>query len=87
VTTVTDAGTAVWSSLMTSAVVTMAAVLAAVATALLPWARQRSRYGLPAIGLALTAGSVVAGAGIASTIVVALVWAVAATFAVAVRRA
>jgi eukaryotic-like serine/threonine-protein kinase len=86
-TTVTDAGTAVWSSLMASAVLTTAAALAAIATALLPWARHRSRYGVAAIGLPLTVASVVAGASVTSTIVVAAVWAVAATFAVALRRA
>ena len=85
-TTLGDAGAAVWTSLMTSAVVTGAVVLAAVATAVLPWARQRSRYGVAAIGLALTAASVVAGAGVASTIVVTAVWAAAATFAALLRR-
>jgi hypothetical protein len=86
-TTVTDAGTAVWSSLMTSAVVTGAAVLAALASAFLPLARSRSRFGVAAIGLVLAAASVVAGAGIASTFVVVLVWALAAGFAAVLRRA
>jgi eukaryotic-like serine/threonine-protein kinase len=85
-TTFGEAGTAIWTSLMTSTAVTVAAVLAAVLTAVLPWARQRSRYGVAVIGLALTAASVVAGAGIASTIVVTGVWAAAATFAAVLRR-
>jgi eukaryotic-like serine/threonine-protein kinase len=85
-TTFGEAGTAIWTSLMTSTAVTVAAVLAAVVTAVLPWAGQRSRYGVAAIGLALTAASVVAGAGIASTIVVTGVWAAAGTFAAVLRR-
>ncbi len=84
-TTVTDAGAAVWSSLLASAFLTGAVVLAATASALLPWARHRSRYGVAAIGLALTAASVIAGAGVGSTIVVFSVWAVAATFAAVAR--
>ena len=84
-TTVTDAGAAVWSSLLASAFLTGAVVLAATASALLPWARHRSRYGVAAIGLALTAASVSAGAGVGSTIVVFSVWAVAATFAAVAR--
>ncbi len=86
-TTVTDAGTAVWSSLMASAVVTGAAVLTALATALLPWARSRSRYGVAVIGLVLSVASVLAGAGAASMFVVVLVWALVGGFAALLRRA
>jgi eukaryotic-like serine/threonine-protein kinase len=86
-TTVSEAGTALWTSLMTSGVVASAAVLAAVATGILPWARQRSRYGVGAVGLVLTAASIIAGAGIAGMIVVTAVWAAAATFAAVLRRA
>jgi MFS family permease len=81
-----DAGTALWTSLTTNVLVLVAAVLAAVSAAFLPWARQRSRYAVGAIGLVLTAASVAAGAGIASTIVVTVVWAAAGTFAAVLRR-
>jgi hypothetical protein len=83
---VSEAGTAIWASLTTSGVVTIAAVFAAVATAVLPWARQRSQIGVAVVGLVLTAAFVVAGAGIVSTIVVTLVWGAAATFAAVLRR-
>ena len=86
-TTVTDAGTAVWSSLLGSAVLTGAVVLAAVASAVLPRARRRSRFGVAAVGLALTAAFVAAGAGVAGTAAVLVVWAAAGTFAAVVRPA
>jgi eukaryotic-like serine/threonine-protein kinase len=85
--TVADAWTAVWSSLLATPAVVLAAIAAAVTAALLPVARSRWRYGVIAIGLVATAGSVLAGAALASTVVVLLVWAGAGTFAALVRRA
>jgi hypothetical protein len=60
---------------------------AAAASALLPLARTRSRYGVGAIGLVLTAASIVAGTAPASIVVLVLVWACAGTFAAVARRA
>jgi hypothetical protein len=85
--TVADAWTAVWSSLLATPAVVVAAIAAAAMAALLPVARSRWRYGVIAIGLVATAGSVLAGAELASTVVVLLVWAGAGTFAALVRRA
>jgi hypothetical protein len=67
--------------------VVAAALVVGVAAALLPWARRHSRVGVAGIGFALTAASVLAGAGVASTIVVMLVWSGFALVAAAPRRA
>ena len=64
-----------------------AAILVGAAAALVPWARRRSPLGVAAIGFAVTAASVLAGAGVASTIVVMLVWAGFGLAAAAPRRA
>ena len=63
-----------------------AAVLVAAATALVPSARRSSPFGVAAIGFALTGASVVAGASVASTVVVLLGWAVAGGSTIALRR-
>ena len=82
---VSDAALAVWGALTGSAVVLAGVVVAAVAAAVLPWARDRSRYGVAVLGAALTALSIAAGAGFVSTIVVMLSWSVAAAVAGALR--
>jgi hypothetical protein len=76
----------VWSWLGAEALVTATAIALAVAAAVLPWARQRSRYGIAFVGFLLTAGSVLAGAGVASTVVVMLAWGAFAFAAAAPRR-
>ena len=86
-TSVADAALATSGALLGSILLTVAAVSAAVASAALPWARRRSRYGVAAVGFALTAASVIAGASAASTVLVVLVWAGAGASAAAFRRA
>jgi eukaryotic-like serine/threonine-protein kinase len=61
-------------------------VALAVAAAILPLARRRSRYGVLAVGTVLLAGTVVVDASIAAVPVVALVWAVAGALAAGNRR-
>ena len=85
-TPVSDAGLGVWSWLAAHPATIAAAVLVAAATALVPWARRISPFGVAAIGFALTAASVVAGASVASTVVVLLGWAVAGGSTIALRR-
>jgi hypothetical protein len=63
-----------------------AAFALAAAAAALPYVRTRSRYGLGALGLAVTIGSVVAGVGAASIPLVAAVWGVAAVLAARAPR-
>jgi len=63
-----------------------AALALAAAAAALPYVRARSRYGLGALGLAVTIGSVVAGVGAASIPLVAAVWGVAAVLAARAPR-
>jgi hypothetical protein len=82
-----SAASAVWSWLAREPVVLAAALLVAAAAALLPWARGRSRLGVPAVGFAVTAASVLAGASVAGTIVVLAVWAAFSLVTTAPRRA
>jgi hypothetical protein len=82
-----SAAAAVWSWLAHEPVVLVAAMLAGAAAALLPWARRRSPIGVAGVGFAVTAASVIAGAAVASTIVVMVVWAGFALAAAAPRRA
>jgi eukaryotic-like serine/threonine-protein kinase len=85
-TPVSDAGFGVWSWLASHPATTAAAVLVAAATALVPLARRTSPFGVAAIGFAVTAASVVAGAGVASTFVVLLGWVAAGGSAIVLRR-
>jgi eukaryotic-like serine/threonine-protein kinase len=78
---VSDAALTLWGALTSSTVVLVGVVVAAMAAAVLPLARDRSRYGVAALGAGLTVLSVAAGPGVVSTIVVALVWAIAAAAA------
>jgi hypothetical protein len=81
------AGFDVWSWLAGHPATIVAAALVAAATALVPWARRTPPFGVAAIGFALTAASVVAGASVASTLVVLLGWAVASGSTIALARA
>ena len=76
----------IWTWLGSEALVTTTASGLACAAAVLPWARQRSRVGIAVVGFAVTAGSVLLGAGIPSTIVVMLAWGAFAFAAAAPRR-
>jgi hypothetical protein len=83
---VSETASAVWGALAAHPVALVAVAVAAVSAGTLPWARHRSRYGVAAVGVVLTAAAIAAGAGLASTIVVALVWAIAAAVAAGLRR-
>ncbi|HUG64544.1 MAG TPA: serine/threonine-protein kinase [Gaiellaceae bacterium] len=78
---------ALWAWLGSEPLVTVVAILTAAAAASLPWARSRSRFGVTAVGFVVTAVFVLAGASIASTVVVMLVWAGFALVVAAPRRA
>ena len=84
---VSTAAVSVWSWLASEPVVLAAAIVVGAAAALVPWARRHPPLGVAALGFALTAASVLAGASIASTIVVMLVWAGFGLLSVAPRRA
>jgi len=76
--TVTDTALSVWAALSAYPAVLGAVALAAVAAGILPWARRRSRYGVAAVGVVLIGGAIAADAGAASTVVLVLVWGLAA---------
>jgi eukaryotic-like serine/threonine-protein kinase len=78
---------AVWSWLAHEPLVLAAATLAGVASAVLPLARNRWRFGLAGLGFGVTAASVLGGAGIGATIVALLVWGGFALVSAAPRRA
>jgi hypothetical protein len=82
-----SAADAVWTWLASTPLVLAGAILIGAAAALLPLARRGSRAGVAGVGFVVTAGSVLAGAGVASTIVVMLVWGGFALAAAAPRRA
>jgi eukaryotic-like serine/threonine-protein kinase len=63
-----------------------AALLAGVAAALLPWIRRQSRYGVAAVGAALVAAGVAAGAGAIAIPLLVTVWGVAALLPAGTRR-
>ena len=80
------AARATWSWIAAHPGVTTAAVLVALSAALLPSARRASRFGVAAIGFVLVAASVLAGAGVPSTIVCVCGWAIAGISAAMFRR-
>jgi hypothetical protein len=82
-----SAAISAWSWLTHEPMVLVGAILVAAASALLPWARRRSPAGIPAVGLVVTAASVLAGASVAGTMVVLLVWGAFAAVAAVPRRA
>ncbi len=69
-----EVGATLVSTLVMSPLVLVCAAVAAAAAAILPTARRGSRFGVLAVGAALLAGVVAAGAGIVSILLVALVW-------------
>jgi len=75
-----------WQSALLEPVLLVGAVSLGFAAAALPWIRRRSRYGVLALGVVLTAGSVVVGAGFAGTLLVAVVWAFAAAISAGTRQ-
>jgi len=75
-----------WQSALLEPVLLVGAVSIGFAAAALPWIRRRSRYGVLALGVVLTAGSVVVGAGFAGTLLVAVVWAFAAAISAGTRQ-
>jgi serine/threonine-protein kinase len=81
------AAAAVWSWLAGTPLVMAGAIVAGGAAAILPVARRRSRAGVAVVGFVVTAASVLAGAGVASTMIVMLVWGGFALAAAAPRRA
>jgi eukaryotic-like serine/threonine-protein kinase len=86
-TSVSDAALAISNALFGNTLVAVAAICVAVASAALPWAHRQSPYGVAAMGFALTAASVVAGASVTGTAVVFVAWAAAGVAAAAFRRA
>ena len=83
---VTDTALTVWGALGGYPIALGAIAIAAVAAAILPWARRRSPYGVAALGAVLTTAGIAAGAGVASAFVLVLVWAIAAAVASGLRR-
>jgi hypothetical protein len=86
-TSTTQVGLAVWSSLTDYPAVLTGVASAAIAAGVLPWARRRSTYGVVAVGAVLTAASVVAGGARAGTFATVLIWAAAAVAAAKLNRA
>ena len=66
------------STLADEPLLPVAALVAALGAALLPWARRRSRYGVAAVGAVFVACAIAAGAGVAATALLVAVWGVAA---------
>jgi len=79
-------GLTLWEPLTLHPVLLAGAAVAAAAAVALPWARRRSRYGVGVVGTALLAGAIATGAGVAATLVIAFVWAIAAALAAGARR-
>ncbi|MDQ3121518.1 MAG: serine/threonine protein kinase, partial [Actinomycetota bacterium] len=77
---------ALWQAALLDPVLLVGAVALGLAAAALPWVLRRSRYGVPALGVVLTAVSVIAGAGLTGTLLVALVWAIAAAISSGTRK-
>jgi len=75
-----------WQTALLDPVLLGGAVALGLAAAALPWIRRQSGYGVLAVGIALTAGSVVVGAGFAGTLLVALGWAIAAAISAGTRQ-
>jgi hypothetical protein len=82
-----SSATAIWTWLAHEPLVLAAATLIGAASALLPLVRTRWRFGIAGLGFAVTAASVLGGAGVGATIVVLLVWGGLALYSAAPRRA
>ena len=83
---VREIATGLWQAALLDPVLLSGAVCLGLAAATLPWIRRRSRYGVLALGIALLAGSVAVGVGLAATVLVALVWAFAAAVSAGTRQ-
>jgi eukaryotic-like serine/threonine-protein kinase len=81
-----ETGSALWQYLTLHPILLAGTAVAALAAALLPQARRRSRYGVLGLGIVLLAASVVSGTGIVGVLLTALVWAVAGAVAAGTRR-
>jgi hypothetical protein len=86
-TAVPDAGVDVWGWLLSHPATALAALTIAGAAALLAWTRRVHRYGVAVMGFALVAASVLAGAGVVSTLACLTAWAIAGIPAALLRRA
>ncbi|HEX5028989.1 MAG TPA: serine/threonine-protein kinase [Gaiellaceae bacterium] len=86
-TPVAGAASDVWVWLAAHPVTSVAALLVAAASALLPWARRFSQFGVGAVGFVLVAASVFAGASVPSTLLALLIWGVAGFSDQLLRRA
>ena len=75
-----------WQAAVLDPILLVGAVALGAAAAALPWIRRLSRYGVLVLGVLLTAGSVIVGAGPAGTLLVALVWALAAAISAGTRK-
>ena len=64
----------------------IAAFIAALGAALLPWARARSRFGVPVVGAAFVGCAIAAGAGVTATVGIVAAWGVAAAVAAGTDR-
>ncbi len=83
--TVGEIASALWQAALAAPVLLLGTAALAFAAAILPFARRWSRYGVLVVGMALLAGSVAAGAGLAATVLLALAWAFAAAVAAGTR--
>jgi hypothetical protein len=86
-TPVAGAASDVWAWLAAHPVTCVAALLVAAASALLPWARRRSPFGVGAVGFVLVAASVFAGASVPSTLLALAIWGAAGLSGQLLRRA
>ncbi len=77
---------ALWQAVLSDPALPLGAGVLAIAAAVLPWARRRSRYGVPAVGATLLVGAVGVGVGVPAAVLVALVWALAAAVAAGTRK-
>jgi hypothetical protein len=84
---VSETALTVWEALTAYPVALGAAALAAVAAGMLPWARRRSRHGVVVVGTVLTIAAIALGAGVASTLVLVLIWTLTAAVAAVFHRA
>jgi hypothetical protein len=75
------AARAVWHALFLHPIVPLGAVVVGLAASVLPSARRVHRYGVAVVGLPLIGGTIALGASIASCLLVAFMWALAAAVA------
>ena len=81
-----DTAHAASSAVLDNTALTVSVLGMAAAAALLPLVRRRAPYAVGAIGFVLIAASVMGGAGVASTLIVVLVWAGASVSSFPARR-